>query len=120
MPCGRPPGAAVVGLPLPRGLWTMAEVAFLVNELRDRDPGLARTVETHIEQAAAEVEPGQRLHCFIFLDTPPSTLGRGLVRMRVGQMGWYRDFPPVPVEESPLAMGMAMGRLLRRHRRLRA
>jgi hypothetical protein len=40
--------------------------------------------------------------------------------MRVGQMGWYRDFPPVAIEESPLAMGMAMGRLLRRHRRLRA
>ena len=43
-----------------------------------------------------------------------------LVRMRLGQLGWYRDFPPVSVEESPLAMGMAMGRLLRRHRRLNA
>ena len=97
----------------------MAEVAFLVNELRDRDPGLARKVETQIQQAAAEIEPGERLHCFIFLDSP--TPGRAiLVRMRVGQLGWYRDFPPVPVEESPLAMGMALGRLLRRHRRLRA
>ena len=99
----------------------MAEVAFLVNELRDRDPGLARTFETQIQQAAADVEPGERLHCFIFLEPADLTGGRvGLVRMRVGQMGWYRDFPPVTVEESPLAMGMAMGRLLRRHRRLRA
>ena len=98
----------------------MAEVAFLVNELRERDPGLARTFETQIQQAAAEVEPGERLHCFIFLD-PALPAGRSaLVRMRVGQMGWYRDFPPVGLEESPLAMGMAMGRLLRRHRRLRA
>ena len=99
----------------------MAEVAFLVNELRDRDPGLARKFETQIEQAAAEVEPGERLHCFIFLDAPLAAPGQtGLVRMRVGQMGWYRDFPPVGIEESPLAMGMAMGRLLRRHRRRRA
>jgi hypothetical protein len=98
----------------------MAEVAFLVNELRDRDPRLARTFETQIQQAAAEVEPGERLHCFIFLD-PASPAGKSaLVRMRVGQMGWYRDFPPVALEESPLAMGMAIGRLLRRQRRLRA
>ena len=99
----------------------MAEVAFLVNELRDRNPGLALRVESQIEQAAAEVEPGERLHCFIFVESPTASPGNGgLVRMRVGQMGWYRDFPPVPVEESPLAMGMALGRLLRRHRRLRA
>ena len=97
----------------------MAEVAFLVNELRDRDPGLAHTVETQIQQAAAEVEPGERLHCFIFVQAPTGG-GASLVRMRVGQIGWYRDFPPVAVEESPLAMGMAVGRLLRRHRRLRA
>jgi hypothetical protein len=99
----------------------MAEVAFLVNELRERDPGLAQKVESQIEQAAAEVEPGERLHCFLFVVTPTASVGgRALLRMRVGQMGWYRDFPPVPVEESPLAMGMAVGRLLRRHRRLRA
>lgn len=99
----------------------MAEVAFLVNELRDRDPGLARTVESQIQQAAAEVEPGERLHCFIFfVESRTASTSRGLVRMRVGQMGWYRDFPPVSVEESPLAMGMALGRLLRRHRRARA
>jgi hypothetical protein len=35
-------------------------------------------------------------------------------------MGWYRDFPPVALEGSPLAMGTAMSRLLRRQRRLRA
>jgi hypothetical protein len=98
----------------------MAEVAFLVNELRDRDPGLARTFEVQIQNAAAEVEPGERLHCFIVLEPGPAAGRTGLVRMRVGQMGWYRDFPPVAIEESPLAMGMAMGRLLRRHRRLRA
>jgi hypothetical protein len=98
----------------------MADVAFLVNELRESDPGLARKFETEIQQAAAEVEPGERLHCFIFIDpVPPGGSRGGLVRMRVGQMGWYRDFPPVSVRESPLAMGMAIGRLLRRHRRLR-
>jgi hypothetical protein len=96
----------------------MAEVAFLLNELQDRDPRLARTFETQIQQAAAEVEPGERLHCFIFIDPVPRTGSRGgLVRMRVGQLGWYRDFPPVSLDESPLAMGMAVGRLLRRHRR---
>lgn len=96
----------------------MAEVAFLVNELRERDPGLARKFESEIEHAAADVEPGERLHCFIFIDAvPPSG---GLVRMRLGQMGWYRDFPPVAVEESPLAMGLAVGRMLRRRRRLSA
>ena len=99
----------------------MAEVAFLVNELRDRDPGLARRFETEIQHAAAEVEPGERLHCFIFIDASPRVGARGgLVRMRLGQVGWYRDFPPMSVSESPLAMGMAMGRLLRRHRRPRA
>jgi hypothetical protein len=98
----------------------MAEVAFLVNELRERDPGLARRFEKQIRHAVAEVEPGERLHCFIFLDTPTLGARGGLVRMRLGQMGWYRDFPPVLAEESPLAMGLAVGRLLRRHRRLRA
>jgi len=99
----------------------MAEVAFLVNELRERDPGLARKFESEIQQAAAGVEPGERLHCFIFMDSrPPPGARGGLVRMRLGQMGWYRDFPPVSVEEPPLAMGLAVGRLLRRRRRLRA
>lgn len=99
----------------------MAQVAFLVNELRERDPGLARKVESEIQHAAADVEPGERLHCFIFIDAAPPTGGRGgLVRMRLGQIGWYRDFPPVAVEDSPVAMGMAVGRLLRRQRRLRA
>jgi hypothetical protein len=99
----------------------MAEVAFLVNELRERDPGLARKFENEIEQAAADVEPGERLHCFIFIDSVPPSGARGaLVRMRLGQMGWYRDFPPVAVEESPLAMGLAVGRMLRRRRRLNA
>ena len=97
----------------------MAEVAFLVNELRERDPSLAWRFESEIQQAAADVEPGERLHCFIFIDADPPTGARGgLVRMRLGQMGWYRDFPPVTVEESPLAMGMAVGRLLRRQRRV--
>jgi hypothetical protein len=96
----------------------MAEVAFLVNELRQRDPRLAREFEDEIQQAAAEVEPGERLHCFIFIDlVAPAGSRGGLVHMRVGQMGWYRDFPPVSLEESPLAMGMAVSRLLRRHRR---
>lgn len=99
----------------------MAEVAFLVNELREQDPGLARKVEKEIRQAAAEVEPGERLHCFIFIDSlPPTGAGGALVRMRLGQLGWYRDFPPFALEESPLAMGMAVGRLLRRNRRGRA
>lgn len=99
----------------------MATVAFLVNELRQRDPGLARTFEDQIQQAAAEVEPGERLHCFIFLDpVAPAGSRGGLVRMRVGQLGWYRDFPPVAVDESPLALGMAVSRLLRRQRRLSA
>jgi hypothetical protein len=99
----------------------MADVAFLVNELRDRDPGLARRFENEIQHAVAEVEPGERLHCFIFIDPKPRAGARGgLVRMRMGQVGWYRDFPPVSLNESPLAMGMAVGRLLRRHRRPRA
>jgi hypothetical protein len=99
----------------------MATVAFLVNELRERDPGLARKFEDQIQQAAADVEPGERLHCFIFIDpVAPAGSPAGLVRMRVGQIGWYRDFPPVAVDESPLAMGMAVSRLLRRHRRAHA
>jgi hypothetical protein len=99
----------------------MAEVAFLVNELRKHDPGLALRFENEIQRAASEVEPGERLHCFIFIDPVPPAGARGsLVRMRLGQMGWYRDFPPVSLEDSPLAMGMTLGRLLRRHRRLRA
>jgi hypothetical protein len=98
----------------------MAEVAFLVNELRERDVALARKFEKQIQQAAEDVEPGERLHCFIFIDSPPSSGARGgLVRMRLGQMGWYRDFPPVALEESPLAIGLAIGRMLRRRRRLR-
>ena len=98
----------------------MADVAFLVNELRDRDPGLARRFENEIQHAVTEVEPGERLHCFIFIDPNPRAGARGgLVRMRMGQVGWYRDFPPVSLNESPLAMGMAVGRLLRRHRRPR-
>ncbi len=95
----------------------MAEVAFLVNELRDRDATLARQFERQIQEAAEHVEPGERLHCFIFIDSAPPP-GGGLVRMRLGQMGWYRDFPPVALSESPLAIGLAMGRLLRRQRRL--
>ena len=98
----------------------MAEVAFLVNELRDRDATLARQFERQIQEAAEHVEPGERLHCFIFIDSAPPPADRGgLVRMRLGQMGWYRDFPPVALSESPLAIGLAMGRLLRRQRRPR-
>lgn len=96
----------------------MAEVAFLVNELREQDPGLARRLEDEIRHAAADVEPGERLHCFVFVDSgDPVGAGGGLVRTRVGQLGWYRDFPPVRLEESPLAMGLAVGRMLRRQRR---
>jgi len=96
----------------------MAELAFLVNELCERDPRLARRFEDTVRQAAAEMEPGERLHCFVFLDPGLSLPARGtMVRMRVGQLGWYRDFPPVAVEESPLAMGLAVGRMLRRHHR---
>jgi hypothetical protein len=96
----------------------MAEVAFLVNELREQHPGLARRFEDEVRHAAADVEPGERLHCFVFLDpVEPSPVGGGLVRMRVGQLGWYRDFPPVRLEESPLAMGLAVSRMLRRQRR---
>jgi hypothetical protein len=95
----------------------MAEVAFLVNELRERDAALARRFERQVQQAAEDVEPGERLHCFIFLDSPGSGRRGGLVRMRVGQLGWYRDFPAVAMYESPLAIDLAMGRLLRRRRR---
>src|SRR5262245_23788469 len=96
----------------------MAEVSFLVNELVEHDPRLARRFEDEVRQAAAEVEPGERLHCFVFLDPagrPPAA--GALVRMRVGQLGWYRDFPAVAVAESPLAMGLALSRMLRRQRR---
>ena len=106
--------------PFPLGASSMAEVAFLVNELRERDAALARRFEKQIQQAAEDVEPGERLHCFIFMDPASAPSGRGgLVRMRLGQLGWYRDFPPVALEESPLAIGLAIGRLLRRRRRLR-
>src|SRR6185503_17343243 len=53
------------GLP---GVSSMAELAFLVNELCERDPRLARRFEDTVRQAAAEMEPGERLHCFVFLD----------------------------------------------------
>jgi hypothetical protein len=96
----------------------VAQVAFLLNELRDRDPDLALQVEREVEQAVAELEPGERLHCFIFVDPSPGG-GGALVRMRVGQMGWYRDLPPVSVNDSPLAVGLALPRMLRRHPRPR-
>lgn len=99
----------------------MAEVAFLLNELSERDAGLARRLEEHVRQAVAALEPGERLHGFVFFDPQPApgAENAGLVRMRLGQMGWYRDFPPVAVDDSPLAMGLAVGRLLRRQRRPR-
>jgi hypothetical protein len=98
----------------------MAELAFLVNELRQRDLRLARRLEDAVQEAAADVEPGERLHCFVFLDRDPAASTDPRVRMRVGQLGWYRDFPPVALEDAPQAMGLAMGRLLRRQRRARA
>jgi hypothetical protein len=89
-----------------------------VNELRECDPRLAFRFEQEVAQAAADVEPGERLHFFIFLDRSDRADPLGArVHMRVGQMGWYRDFPPVAVDEAPLAMGLAVGRLLRRQRR---
>lgn len=96
----------------------MAKMSFVLNELQDHDPILAARFENEIRQATQHLEPGERLNCFIFLD-PGSEPGAELLRLRVEQRGWGRDFPPVSLDTPPVGVGLTMTRSLRREARPR-
>lgn len=95
----------------------MAQVSFLVNQIRDRDAGRGAQLEDEIRAAAGAVEPGEHLQCRIYLDSVPGIDSDPFFSVRIGQLAWSRRLPPLSMETPPMAVGLLLTRLLRRFRR---
>ena len=95
----------------------MAQVSFLVNQIRDRDAGRGAQLEDEIRQAAGAVEPGEHLQCRIYLDAVPGIEADPFFSVRIGQLTWSRRLPPLSMETPPMAVGVLLARVLRRFRR---
>jgi hypothetical protein len=95
----------------------VADVTFLVNQIRDRDPGRGVLLEDEIRQAAGAVEPGETLQCRIYIDAVTGMETDIFFSVRIGQSGWARRLPPLSIDTPPMAVGLLLTRVLRRYRR---
>ena len=95
----------------------MAVVTFLVNQMRDRDPGRGVLLEDEIRQAVGAVEPGETLQCRIYIDAVTGMEQDVFFSVRIGQTAWARRLPPLSIDTPPMAVGLLLTRLLRRYRR---
>jgi hypothetical protein len=95
----------------------LAQVSFLVNQIRDRDIERGAQLEDEIRQAAGAVEPGEHLQCRIYLDAVPGIEADPFFSVRIGQMNWSRRLPPLSMETPAMAVGLLLARVLRRYRR---
>ena len=95
----------------------MAVVTFLVNQIRDRHPGLGIQFEDEIRQAAGAIEPGESLQCRIYIDAVSGLEADVFFSVRIGQSEWSRGLPPLSIETPPMAVGLLLTRMLRRYRR---
>ena len=95
----------------------MANVSFLVNQIRDRDVQRGAQFEEEIREAAGAVEPGEHLQCRIYVDSVVGIESDPFFSVRIGQLGWSRRLPPLSMETPPMAVGLLLSRVLRRFRR---
>ena len=95
----------------------MANVSFLVNQIRDHDALRGAQLEEEIREAAGAIEPGEHLQCRIYLDSVEGFDSDPFFSVRIGQMGWSRRLPPLSMETPPMAVGLLLSRVLRRFRR---
>jgi len=95
----------------------LANVSFLVNQIRDHDALLGAQLEEEIREAAGAIEPGQHLQCRIYLDAVEGIESDPFFSVRIGQLGWSRRLPPLSMETPPMAVGLLLSRVLRRYRR---
>ena len=95
----------------------MANVSFLVNQIRDRDAQRGAQLEEEIREAAGAVEPGEHLQCRIYVDSVAGIESDPFFSVRIGQLGWSRRLPPLSMETPPMAVGLLLSRVLRRFRR---
>ena len=96
----------------------MANVSFLVNQIREHDAQRGAQLEDEIREAAGAVEPGEHLQCRIYMDTVPGIEMDPVFSVRIGQLGWSRRLPPLSMETPPMAVGLLLSRVLRRYRRI--
>jgi hypothetical protein len=95
----------------------VAQVSFLVNQIRDRNAERGAQLEEEIRSAAGAVEPGEHLQCRIYVDTVPGVDSDPFFSVRIGQLAWSRRLPPLSMETPPMAVGLLLTRMLRRFRR---
>jgi hypothetical protein len=95
----------------------VADVTFLVNQIRERDPHRGLQLEEQIRQAVGAIEPGEHLQCRIYIDIVPGIESDPFFSVRIGQSHWARRLPPLSLETSPTAVGLLLTRMLRRYRR---
>jgi hypothetical protein len=95
----------------------LANVSFLVNQIRDRDAQRGAQLEVEIREAAGAVEPGEQLQCRIYVDSVAGIESDPFFSVRIGQLGWSRRLPPLSMETPPMAVGLLLSRVLRRFRR---
>jgi hypothetical protein len=95
----------------------LANVSFLVNQIRDHDAMLGAQLEDEIREAAGAVEPGEHLQCRIYLDAVAGIESDPFFSVRIGQSHWARRLPPLSMETPPMAVGLLLSRVLRRFRR---
>jgi hypothetical protein len=95
----------------------VADVTFLVNQIRERDPQRGNRLEDEIRQAAGAIEPGEHLQCRIYVDTVTGFESDPFFSVRIGQSEWSRGLPPLSIDTPPAAVGLLLTRMLRRYRR---
>ena len=88
------------------GIPLLANVSFLVNQIRDRDAQRGAQLEEEIREAAGAVEPGEHLQCRIYLGSVPGIESDPFFSVRIGQLSWSRRLMIVP----PMLIGTLRSR----------